>query len=327
MERGNADEWPAGRDGDGGHGPGGPLGEWLDAGSLLQHVGHAVIATDMPGVVHYWNAAAEALYGWSPAEVVGRNIADVAVPPINRALAVEIMATLQGGGSWSGAFTVRRKDGSTFPALVTDTAIRDRSGVPVGIVGVSVELGQAVWPLLQRSSDAAVILTRNDRVTLVSPAGAVLFGWTEEQVLGRSFWELLHPEDVAACQDFYRRAVGTGNGASPVECRVARFPSGWAWAEMVVTDMLHDPSARYVVCNLRNVTDRHDDREQLVRLTEQLQTALTTRVVIEQAKGILAERHGVGVDQAFETLRQHSRSHNARIHDVAAAVVNLGLQI
>jgi transcriptional regulator with GAF, ATPase, and Fis domain len=56
-------------------------------------------------------------------------------------------------------------------------------------------------------------------------------------------------------------------------------------------------------------------------LTEQLQTALSSRVVIEQAKGILAERLQVSLDQAFVLLRQGARSHNRRLSDLAYAIV------
>ena len=56
-------------------------------------------------------------------------------------------------------------------------------------------------------------------------------------------------------------------------------------------------------------------------LTEQLQGALTSRVVIEQAKGVLAERLQVEMDHAFTLLRTYSRTHGARLSDVARAVV------
>jgi GAF domain-containing protein len=56
-------------------------------------------------------------------------------------------------------------------------------------------------------------------------------------------------------------------------------------------------------------------------LAEQLQHALSSRVVIEQAKGVLAERDQVTMDVAFATLRQHARDHNLKLGDVAVAVV------
>jgi GAF domain-containing protein len=56
-------------------------------------------------------------------------------------------------------------------------------------------------------------------------------------------------------------------------------------------------------------------------LTEQLQGALNSRVVIEQAKGALARTAGVSVDEAFVLLRQRARSSRMRLADVAAAVL------
>ncbi|HJQ48057.1 MAG TPA: GAF and ANTAR domain-containing protein [Amycolatopsis sp.] len=57
-------------------------------------------------------------------------------------------------------------------------------------------------------------------------------------------------------------------------------------------------------------------------LTEQLQTALNSRLAIEQAKGVLAERAGIPVGEAFDLLRRYARGHNRKIHDIAQAVVN-----
>ena len=60
-----------------------------------------------------------------------------------------------------------------------------------------------------------------------------------------------------------------------------------------------------------------------VRSTEvaQLHTALDSRLVIEQAKGILASRHGIDVEQAFGRLRKYARDHRMNIHEVAREVV------
>jgi GAF domain-containing protein len=56
-------------------------------------------------------------------------------------------------------------------------------------------------------------------------------------------------------------------------------------------------------------------------VAEQLQTALTTRVVIEQAKGVLAEFGGVGMDVAFAAMRGFARRHNRRLSEVAEELV------
>ncbi|MFF0744303.1 ANTAR domain-containing protein [Streptomyces sp. NPDC004111] len=55
-------------------------------------------------------------------------------------------------------------------------------------------------------------------------------------------------------------------------------------------------------------------------VVEQLQNALRTRVVIEQAKGALAARLGIGVEEAFARLRAHARARQEKLHDLAVRV-------
>jgi AmiR/NasT family two-component response regulator len=53
----------------------------------------------------------------------------------------------------------------------------------------------------------------------------------------------------------------------------------------------------------------------------QLQRALESRIVIEQAKGVLAERFALDVDEAFHVLRRAARSHRMKLHELAGRVV------
>lgn len=80
---------------------------------------------------------------------------------------------------------------------------------------------------------------------------------------------------------------------------------GQALVDVATIGLLHE----------RNL--RHRDA-----LAEQLQTALNSRVAIEQAKGVLAERYRIDMDQAFSTLRDHARSQNRRLSELAIAVAN-----
>jgi transcriptional regulator with GAF, ATPase, and Fis domain len=67
-------------------------------------------------------------------------------------------------------------------------------------------------------------------------------------------------------------------------------------------------------------------QEQNVRraetLAEQLQSALNSRVIIEQAKGRLAERLGINMDQSFTLLRDHARNTNQRLTDIARQIID-----
>lgn len=62
-------------------------------------------------------------------------------------------------------------------------------------------------------------------------------------------------------------------------------------------------------------------------LTEQLQGALNSRIVIEQAKGVISRDHDITVDQAFVALRAHARSNHLRLVDLAHDVVNRAVEL
>jgi GAF domain-containing protein len=67
---------------------------------------------------------------------------------------------------------------------------------------------------------------------------------------------------------------------------------------------------------------QHRATEEAQVVNEQLTRALNSRVVIEQAKGMVAERLGLDMERSFNVLRTHARSHNLRLADVAAAVID-----
>jgi transcriptional regulator with GAF, ATPase, and Fis domain len=98
------------------------------------------------------------------------------------------------------------------------------------------------------------------------------------------------------------------SAAAPLDAEAAAL--GQALADVATIGILHERAVR---------------RREIV--TEQLQAALNSRVMIEQAKGALAERLHITVDQAFAELRTYARHHNYKLRDVAEAVVTQGLDL
>ena len=96
-------------------------------------------------------------------------------------------------------------------------------------------------------------------------------------------------------------------------------PREWTEDDIAAAAVLADVATSYVI----NASKMRQQQQ----LSEQLQQALVSRVVIEQAKGITAQKHAVTVDEAFHLMRGHARSNNASIRAVAEAIVAVGLQV
>ena len=95
----------------------------------------------------------------------------------------------------------------------------------------------------------------------------------------------------------------------------------WLESEQRASLTLHLDERAYTL--LRPVDGQPDgSTEFLLERIAQLQTALDSRVVIERAKGVLAERYGVGFDEAFEALRQAARSSRTELKAVAQRTVD-----
>lgn len=95
-------------------------------------------------------------------------------------------------------------------------------------------------------------------------------------------------------------------------------PHQWSDRELATARVFSDIATSYVI----NASQLDQQR----RTAEQLQQALDSRVIIEQAKGIIAAHHQISVDEAFKVLRKHANDHHASLRATAEAVVNLGLR-
>ena len=87
----------------------------------------------------------------------------------------------------------------------------------------------------------------------------------------------------------------------------------WTTEEFTAARVLADLAAGYLI-NTHLLG-------QAQTLAEQLQHALDSRVIIEQAKGALAARHGMTPDAAFEVMRSYARGGRTKLHEVASGVI------
>ncbi|HZX54549.1 MAG TPA: ANTAR domain-containing protein [Ilumatobacteraceae bacterium] len=146
-------------------------------------------------------------------------------------------------------------------------------------------------------------------------AALSVLGRTRDEVVGQRLLQLFPSHRTNGLFDAYTQVAETSfpmrhefafdeNGvAGEFEVLICRCGDG-------VTHMGHD------------ITDRKEAERRLTTLAAQLQGALDSRVIIEQAKGYLAAQSDTDPDTGFKALRRYARDHNLRINDVARSTVS-----
>lgn len=184
---------------------------------LLARVEQAIIATNLDGIVIYWNQFAEKLYGWTSAEATGRHVMELTTPEQMTEQALDIMSRLRQGESWTGEFNVQRRDGTTFPVQIINSPINDDHGTLIGIVGVSIDISERkqqedslieLTRQLERQSnvfnttlsaitDFAYIFDREGRFIYANQPLLDLWGLKLDEAVGKNFYDLQYPNDLA----------------------------------------------------------------------------------------------------------------------------------
>ncbi|HET6837930.1 MAG TPA: EAL domain-containing protein [Gemmatimonadales bacterium] len=117
--------------------------------------------------------------------------------------------------------------------------------------------------LVQHSSDVIIVAREDGTVRFVSPSASRVFGYDPGEMLRHSVSELLHPDDRERAATFFRSAAHAPGVSGPVEWRFRQPDGSWLHAEILATNLLHDPTVKGVVLNTRDVSERRRLEEQL----------------------------------------------------------------
>jgi PAS domain S-box-containing protein len=189
-------------------------------GALVDAANESIVSSDLDGMVTSWNRAAETLYGYSEAEMIGRSPI-VLYPPDRLAEREQLMSRVARGDSVTDFDTQRlRKDGSRFDVSLTISRLMV-DGAPVGFCVVSRDITARVQALRSSEERYRLLFDRNPlpvwvyerdslRIVAVSDAAVADYGYSRGELLSMTVAELLAPADYAELQA--HRAATDGRG-------------------------------------------------------------------------------------------------------------------
>ena len=159
----------------------------------------AVVSLDCDRRINSWNPAAERIFGWKQEEVIGRTFP--AVPEKDLAHHRKLFDSIMNGKTLKDLRMVRRrKDGSEIIVKAAGAPLRNASGEIIGLVSVMDDISEMVaseealrktneilQALFECSPAAVVSLDCDRRINSWNPAAERIFGWKQEEVIGRTF--------------------------------------------------------------------------------------------------------------------------------------------
>ena len=257
----------------------------LRLAAIAESSDDAIIGKDLSGVVTSWNKAAEAMFGYSADEIIGRPIT-IIIPADRIEEEATILEQVRRGEKLVHLETTRRrKDGAIIPVSLTISPIRDDAGNIIGVSKIGRDLSEVqrvhqelrrrealLRSILDTVPDALVVIDERGLIQSFSAAAERLFGFFPDEVMGRNVG-ILMPSPYREAHDSYlarylstgeRRIIGIGRVV------VGRRKDGSTVPMELAVGEVNLPGARLFTGFVRDLTERLERERRLTELQSEL---------------------------------------------------------
>lgn len=173
--------------------------------ALITSTDHAIISEDLHGNITSWNPAAEKMFGYAPAEIIGKHIS-ILIPPERLSEQTQILKQIREGKPLKHYQTLRRaKSGDLIEISVTISPIRNHAGELIGISKIAHDLSpfknaeRAVaylGAIIESSDDAIISKDLHGIVTSWNRAAERIFGYSALEIIGKPITMIIPPERI-----------------------------------------------------------------------------------------------------------------------------------
>jgi PAS domain S-box-containing protein len=298
---------------------------------IAENVSDIIWSMSLTGEFTFVTQSVKRVLGYDPEELIGGGLDDILTPESAdraRKLIAERMRehdkTLPGGVALELEHVHR--DGSSSWAEVHAKFLRAASGKPIGIVGVTRDITERKkaedalrsseeWfrALIELGTTVYAVVDAESRILYESPSLTNVYGWTPDELQGRSVLELVHPDDLEFAKQEMRELLQESGKTRTALVRYHHKNGSWRTIQVLGTNLLDNPAVQGIVLASHDVTDRkkaEDDlaeREGKIAELEHEVAALRSEV-----KGQYEFASIVGHDpkmrQVFETILAVSKT-------------------
>jgi PAS domain S-box-containing protein len=240
---------------------------------------YAIFMVDIEGKIVTWNAGAQRIKGYKAQEIIGRHYACFfGAEDISHGWPQQILRIAADSGRHTEQGMRIRKDGSTFLASSTLSALRDRHGNLHGFSEVSHDLSDSEASaakyrgLLEAAPDAMVVVDENEMIVLLNLQAENQFGYTRDELVSQplkniipaGFAERLRADSLRSAAEALAQQIGTG-----IEL-AGRRKDGTEFPIEIMLSPLASREGVLITAAIRDITKRKNSETNLVRTVEEL---------------------------------------------------------
>jgi two-component system, cell cycle sensor histidine kinase and response regulator CckA len=238
--------------------------------TLLDSIDDGVVVFDLEFRYQIFNRAMEGLRGMRAQDVLGRNAFEL-FPDLKVNGIDKLLERAAAGESVRSADVPYHIPSSGKSGWVTGqySPIVDDDGRCVGIVGIVREVTERKrvedalrqserWhrSIIENSSEVVIVLDGDASAKYVSPSCKRVLGYEPDELIRRSLFALVHPEDVGTVQLEFTRLLEQKGASTPLEFRCRHHDGAWRTIVVTARNLMHDPSVYGVIVNASDVTEQ-----------------------------------------------------------------------
>ncbi len=281
---------------------------------IVDSANFSIIVTEPDGIIRVFNRMASEWLGYEPEELIGKETpalihdakevaarAEEISSKLNRQIVpgfevfiAEAQEHIDDNREW----TYIRKDGSRFPVMLSVTAMRNESGDIMAYMGIADDITERKLAEQERqeseerfrssfnyASHGIALVGLNGRWLRVNHALCEMLGYSEENLLRRTFQEITHPEDLQTDLEHVKRVLSGEIESYDMEKRYFHASGGIVWVMLsvsLVRDSLSQPL--YFVSQVQDITEQKRAMQQLQERTSELMVAKEAALEAVRAK-------------------------------------------